>query len=201
MGSSSVAIARLLLFGSIVIPHVHASDANADLERGFAQTVKPFLTSYCIGCHSGATPAAQFDLAAVFHRGSGGARLSSLEHGDGKADGQRDAAEAAQAAARRNPPGGNRLGPGRARQRGAKECRRSRAGAGAAPEQRRVQLHDPRPDGRGHSPDARISGRPGQHGRLRQFRRVADHVAGAAEQVSAGGARSRRSHGPHARRL
>jgi hypothetical protein len=34
----------------------------ADLERDFAQTVRPFLTSYCVGCHSGATPAAQFDL-------------------------------------------------------------------------------------------------------------------------------------------
>jgi hypothetical protein len=39
-----------------------AEAANSDLERRFAQTVRPFLTSYCIACHAGATPAAQFDL-------------------------------------------------------------------------------------------------------------------------------------------
>ena len=49
---------------TIAIPCVHAGEAaNADLERKFTQTVRPFLTSYCIGCHSGSTPAAQFDLA------------------------------------------------------------------------------------------------------------------------------------------
>jgi hypothetical protein len=35
---------------------------NSDLEHRFAQTVRPFLTSYCVGCHGGANPAAQFDL-------------------------------------------------------------------------------------------------------------------------------------------
>src|SRR5258708_2877553 len=55
-------ITRLFVVGSIAIPCVCASDANSDLERRFAQTVRPFLTSYCVGCHSGATPAAQFDL-------------------------------------------------------------------------------------------------------------------------------------------
>ena len=35
---------------------------NADLERKFAQTVRPFLTRYCIVCHGGAAPAGQFDL-------------------------------------------------------------------------------------------------------------------------------------------
>jgi hypothetical protein len=42
---------------------LHAADAgNPALERRFTQTVRPFLTRYCIGCHGGATPAAQFDL-------------------------------------------------------------------------------------------------------------------------------------------
>src|SRR5271165_102127 len=36
--------------------------ANAVLERQFAQTVKPFISKYCTACHSGETPAAQFDL-------------------------------------------------------------------------------------------------------------------------------------------
>src|SRR5579859_7659477 len=39
-----------------------AGAANLDVERGFAQTVRPFVASYCVGCHSGATSAAQFDL-------------------------------------------------------------------------------------------------------------------------------------------
>lgn len=33
-------------------------------EQQFEQTVRPFLTRYCIGCHSGSAAAAQFDLKA-----------------------------------------------------------------------------------------------------------------------------------------
>src|SRR4051794_38878402 len=63
MPCSTLAITRLFVLGSIAIPSMGAADAaNSDLERRFAQTVRPFLTSYCLGCHSGATPAAQFDL-------------------------------------------------------------------------------------------------------------------------------------------
>src|ERR1700692_2488013 len=69
-----ITITQLLLLGSIATPRVPAADAAAsDLEHRFAETVRPFLTSYCIGCHGGASPAAQFDLrpyttvAAVVH--------------------------------------------------------------------------------------------------------------------------------------
>jgi len=34
------------------------------LDREFQQTVRPFVAKYCTGCHSGQTPAAQFDLKA-----------------------------------------------------------------------------------------------------------------------------------------
>jgi hypothetical protein len=50
-----------------------ADTANPDLEQRFTKTVKPFVTTYCVGCHSGANAAAQFDLrsystvAAVLH--------------------------------------------------------------------------------------------------------------------------------------
>src|SRR5258708_6159920 len=55
----ALAITGLLILGSIA----GAADAGtSDLERRFATTVRPFLTSYCVGCHGGATPAAQFDL-------------------------------------------------------------------------------------------------------------------------------------------
>ncbi len=36
--------------------------ADADLARRFSQVVRPFVTEYCVGCHSGASPAASFDL-------------------------------------------------------------------------------------------------------------------------------------------
>jgi len=39
-----------------------ATPADIDLERQFSQTVRPFVTTYCTGCHSGATPAGNFDL-------------------------------------------------------------------------------------------------------------------------------------------
>jgi hypothetical protein len=41
-----------------------ASAAPPILERQFEQNVRPFVTRYCIQCHSGQTPAAQFDLKA-----------------------------------------------------------------------------------------------------------------------------------------
>src|SRR5260370_12285449 len=63
MGRHALAAARLLVVGSIALPWTGAADtANSDLERGFTQTVQPFVTRYCAGCHSGTTPAAQFDL-------------------------------------------------------------------------------------------------------------------------------------------
>jgi hypothetical protein len=41
-----------------------AGAATPALDRQFEQTVRPFVTKYCVGCHSGPTPAAQFDLKA-----------------------------------------------------------------------------------------------------------------------------------------
>jgi hypothetical protein len=47
---------------SLVVWASAAGAADTDLERQFAQTVHPFVARYCVGCHSGTTPAAQFDL-------------------------------------------------------------------------------------------------------------------------------------------
>jgi hypothetical protein len=45
------------------MPHPLAADAaGADIERQFVQTVRPFLAAYCVACHGGTNPAAQFDL-------------------------------------------------------------------------------------------------------------------------------------------
>jgi hypothetical protein len=63
MGRRALTIARLLLAGSVALPWTGAADtATLDLERTFTTTVQPFVARYCAGCHSGATPAAQFDL-------------------------------------------------------------------------------------------------------------------------------------------
>src|SRR5947209_8416463 len=66
------AIARLLVLAGIAIPWIHAAQAD-DLDKRFTGSVLPFVNRYCAGCHSGKTPAAQFDLhsyttlAAVIH--------------------------------------------------------------------------------------------------------------------------------------
>src|SRR5690348_12790096 len=41
-----------------------ASAATRTLDRQFQQTVRPFVATYCAGCHSGPMAAAQFDLKA-----------------------------------------------------------------------------------------------------------------------------------------
>jgi len=56
--------AGLVVLVSLAMPRVEAAGAGSDLERRFAQTVHPFLNTYCIACHSGSTPAAQFNLGA-----------------------------------------------------------------------------------------------------------------------------------------
>jgi hypothetical protein len=48
----------------LAITAIPASAATPVLDRQFEQTVRPFVTKYCIGCHSGQTPAAGFDLKA-----------------------------------------------------------------------------------------------------------------------------------------
>src|SRR5262249_29164434 len=40
-----------------------ANTSHSDLDRRFKKTVRPFVKSYCAGCHSGASAAAQFDLS------------------------------------------------------------------------------------------------------------------------------------------
>src|SRR5262245_405661 len=63
MPRSTLPVRILLVLVGIAVPRLRAADvASPELERRFTQTVRPFLTRYCIGCHGGDTPAAQFDL-------------------------------------------------------------------------------------------------------------------------------------------
>jgi hypothetical protein len=48
----------------LVVGAIHAPAASTVLDRQFEETVRPFVSKYCAGCHSGQTPAAQFDLKA-----------------------------------------------------------------------------------------------------------------------------------------
>jgi len=51
-----------IAFPLLAIAALSAAVAAAlPLDRQFEQTVRPFITKHCAGCHSGATPAAQFD--------------------------------------------------------------------------------------------------------------------------------------------
>ncbi len=60
---TSPAITKLLfLAGILAAPMFGAEVVKPVLERGFTQTVRPFVNQYCVGCHSGTTPAAQLDL-------------------------------------------------------------------------------------------------------------------------------------------
>lgn len=56
-------LVTLVVLGSVIAPAMNAAQApNADVERDFGATVQPFLTSYCVSCHTGEKAAAQLDL-------------------------------------------------------------------------------------------------------------------------------------------
>ena len=52
--------ALITAFVISVIPAAYAAAPN--LDQQFTQTIRPTITKYCIGCHSGSSPAAQLDL-------------------------------------------------------------------------------------------------------------------------------------------
>jgi mono/diheme cytochrome c family protein len=54
--------AQTLLLMLALGPMPASAAAPAALDWQFDQTVRPFVAKYCAGCHSGRTPAAQFDL-------------------------------------------------------------------------------------------------------------------------------------------
>ena len=61
---SGACVVLTLILGGTFVPSVLRSAEPADLalEHGFAQTVRPFVTTYCVGCHSGAAAPAGLDL-------------------------------------------------------------------------------------------------------------------------------------------
>jgi mono/diheme cytochrome c family protein len=59
-----IRIAALCLIVGLpaVAPLSSADGPDATIERQFGDTIRPFLTTYCLGCHGTAAPAAQFDM-------------------------------------------------------------------------------------------------------------------------------------------
>jgi mono/diheme cytochrome c family protein len=55
-------ILTLALLGTLIIGATPPEPAERDLEARFTATVRPFLDTYCIACHGGNNPAAQFDM-------------------------------------------------------------------------------------------------------------------------------------------
>jgi hypothetical protein len=57
------AILTLALLGGLTTSGAKPPEpAGRDLERQFVADVRPFLDTYCVACHGGTNPAAQFDL-------------------------------------------------------------------------------------------------------------------------------------------
>ena len=57
-----LSLAWLLVLGCIAAPMNAAAPQVPEATEAFAQTVQPFLKTYCLGCHSGAKPAAELNL-------------------------------------------------------------------------------------------------------------------------------------------
>src|SRR5262245_49743052 len=55
-------LTSLLVLGCIAVPMNAAAPPDPSPQRGFAETVRPFLETYCTSCHGGAKPAALLDL-------------------------------------------------------------------------------------------------------------------------------------------
>jgi Protein of unknown function (DUF1592)/Protein of unknown function (DUF1588)/Protein of unknown function (DUF1587)/Protein of unknown function (DUF1585)/Protein of unknown function (DUF1595) len=58
----TAATALLLVLSALAVRAATPDPTELDLERSFVETVRPFLVNYCISCHSGEKPMAQFDL-------------------------------------------------------------------------------------------------------------------------------------------
>src|SRR4030095_5780119 len=58
----TIATAIFLFLSAVTVKAATPDPTELDLERRFVEAVRPFLVSYCISCHSGEKPMAQFDL-------------------------------------------------------------------------------------------------------------------------------------------
>jgi hypothetical protein len=64
----TTAAVLIAILGTISARAATPELADADLDQRFVETVRPFLETYCVKCHSGEKPKAQFDLASYSNR-------------------------------------------------------------------------------------------------------------------------------------
>ena len=176
--------AAVVLF-AIPVPssdrHATAQTATEDAPVGFSEAVRPLVKKYCLDCHSTKAKKGSLDLERFATLDDVRKDLKPWQQPDRADRSRRDAAEGEAAADGRREEAAARLGARLPRRRGAGPGRRPGARAAAAAEQRRVRLHDPRPDRRRSAADARVPRRRGGRRGLHQRRRGADrHLAGAA---------------------
>src|ERR1039457_5041566 len=102
-------VTPLLLLVLVAVPRINSASPETDLEQQFAHTVRPFLVTYCTGCHSGATPTASFDLQQFYTGASVVHDYSYWALALAKLYAKEAPAQSHEAAARRGPPAGDRL--------------------------------------------------------------------------------------------
>ncbi len=144
MRTTSLVTIGLLL--ALVCLRTTASDpvrspetATATLEHRFRDTVRPFLDTYCMGCHGKEKPKGDMDLSVY---PTADAVAKDLEHWELVLE-QLEEKSMPPAKAKRHPqaeaPSGcHRLDPGHPQGRSEAERGRSRPGARSPAEQRRV---------------------------------------------------------------
>ena len=177
-----------------------APPASAELEQQFTQTVRPFVMKYCVACHSGSAPAAQFDLRSY-------ATMESVVE-----DHQRWATVIDKLSAKQMPPPQLPQPPEEVRQQVIEWIRNVRSN------EARKNAGDPGPvlarrlsnaeynytirdlTGVDMQPTREFPVDPANTAGFDNSGESLTHVARAAEEVSAGGARSGRSHGAEAGR-
>jgi hypothetical protein len=63
MGARALIVALVPLVALLWVEPLRSAGAADDtLDRQFQDTIRPFLTTYCFGCHGTNAPAAQFDM-------------------------------------------------------------------------------------------------------------------------------------------
>ncbi len=180
-----------------------AQEPKADAKPAdYATAVQPLVKKYCLNCHSTKAKKGSLDLERF-------ATLADVRKDVKVWQGIIEQIEAGEMPPKEQPQptddreeGAARLDSRVPRRGGEGPHRRSGARPAAAPEQRRVRLHRPRPDRRRSATDARVPRRRRRRRGLHQRRRSADgHLARPVHQVPERGQGHRRPRGAAARRL
>ncbi len=61
---SLISTSLLSIAAAALLPLPLAQAASPELTHEFTETVAPFVSQYCVACHSGSSPAAKFDISA-----------------------------------------------------------------------------------------------------------------------------------------